>query len=386
MTEQTAELEGADGSDSTDAAADLTEKRVTNAELFFDLVFALCVTQVSALLHADHGWAGIGRALIVFVPVYWAWVGTSIQASTHDIDNPVDRLTIFAVGLCGLFMALSVTHAYGSHGLLFGCSYLAARLVLAGRVAAIGGQLVSPFGMGALVTGPMLVIGGALHGDARTALWTVAAGLDLATPVLARSRLLRVPVHPAHLPERFTLFVLLALGETIISVGTPLAAASSLSAAELVAVAVSFVLIGGLWWVYFAYAADAMRHAVTTAAVRVDMVRQVLSYAHLSLIAAIIAIAVGLTESVAHPGLRLSTGGGSLLVGGCALYLATFGYTRWRMFRLLSTTRLIVAAVALLLLPAVPWLPALATLCLLAALVVGLNVWEQIRINRRGMN
>ena len=383
MTEQTAELEN---TDSPGAAAEVAEKRVTNAELFFDLVFALCVTQVSALLHAHHSWAGVGQALIVFVPLYWTWVGTSVQASTHDIDNPVDRLTIFAVGLCGLFMALSVTHAYGSRGLLLGCSYLAARLVLAGRVASIGGQLVSPFGMGAVVTGPMMVIGGALHGDARTALWAVAACLDLATPVLARSRLLGVPVHPAHLPERFTLFLLLALGETIISVGTPLTAAVHLTAAELIAVAVSFVLIGGLWWVYFAYAADAMRHAVTTAAVRVDIVRQVLSYAHLSLIAAIIAVAVGLTESVAHPGLRLGTGSGSLLVGGCALYLATFGYTRWRMFRLLSTTRLIVAAVSLLLLPAVPRLPALATLSLLAALVVGLNIWEQIRINRRGMN
>ncbi|MFC1438369.1 low temperature requirement protein A [Streptacidiphilus sp. N1-10] len=380
MTEQTAELEDADH---PEAAAQVAEKRVTNAELFFDLVFALCVTQVSALLHAHHGWAGVGHALIVFVPVYWAWVGTSVQASTHDIDNPVDRLTIFAVGLCGLFMALSVPHAYGSRGLLFGCSYLAARLVLAGRVAAIGGQLVSPFGMGALVTGPMMVIGGALHGGARTALWAVAAALDLATPVLARSRLLGVQVHPAHLPERFTLFLLLALGETVISVGAPLAAAAHLTAAELVAVAVSFVLIGGLWWVYFAYAADAMRHAVTVAAVRVDIVRQVLSYAHLSLIAGIIAVAVGLTESVAHPGLRLGTGSGSLLVGGCALYLATFGYTRWRMFRRLSTTRLIAAGICLLLLPAVPRLPALATLGLLAALVVGLNVWEQqIRITR----
>jgi low temperature requirement protein LtrA len=383
VTEQTADLEDAD---STDGAADLAEKRVTNAELFFDLVFALCVTQVSALLHAHHGWAGVGQALIVFVPVYWTWVGTSVQASTHDVDNPVDRLTIFAVGLGGLFMALSVTHAYGSRGLLFGCSYLAARLVLAGRIAAIGGQLVGPFGMGALVTGPMMVLGGALHGDARTALWAVAATLDLATPALARRRLLGVPVHPVHLPERFTLFVLIALGETIVSVGAPLAAAAHLSAAELVAVAVSFALIGGLWWVYFAYAADAMRHALTTAAVRVDIVRQVLSYAHLSLIAAIIAVSVGLTESVADPGLRLTTGGGSLLVGGCALYLTTFGYTRWRMFRLHSTTRLIVAALALLLLPAVPRLPALATLGLLAALVVGLNIWEQIRINRRGMN
>ena len=58
------------------------EKRITNAELFFDLVFALCVTQVSGLLHRSPDLGGAARSLIVFVPLYWAWVGTSVQAST----------------------------------------------------------------------------------------------------------------------------------------------------------------------------------------------------------------------------------------------------------------------------------------------------------------
>jgi low temperature requirement protein LtrA len=78
------------------------EKRVTWAELFFDLVFVFAVTQVSALLHDQHDWAGLGRALVVFVPIWWAWVGTSIHANTHDVDNPLDRIGIFAVALCSL--------------------------------------------------------------------------------------------------------------------------------------------------------------------------------------------------------------------------------------------------------------------------------------------
>ncbi|MFC1436321.1 low temperature requirement protein A [Streptacidiphilus sp. N1-3] len=364
---------------------ELPEKRVTNAELFFDLVFVLCVTQVSAMLHARHDWAGVGRALVVLVPLYWAWVGTSIQASTHDVDNPVDRVTIFAIGLGGLFMALAVPQAYGGRGLLFGCAYLAVRLVLAARTQWLGGALLGPFGVGAALTGPLLVLGGLLHGGARTGVWALAAAIDLSTPALTRRHLkARVQIHPGHLPERFSLFVLIALGETIVSVGEPVAGIPQLTAAELIAVAVSFVLISALWWVYFAYAADAMRHAVTTAVIQVDMVRQVLSYAHLSLVGSIIAVAVGLTESVEFPGRPLSAGGGALLLGGCALYLATFGYTRWRMFRLHSMTRLVGAAVMLCLLPAAPRLPALATLSLQAGLLVGLNLWEQIR--RRGMN
>src|SRR5215211_7957715 len=91
------------------------EKRVTWGELFFDLVFVFAVTQVSALLHQDHTWAGVGRALVVFVPIWWAWVGTSIHANTHDVDNPTDRIGIFTVALGGLFMALALTDPYGAH-------------------------------------------------------------------------------------------------------------------------------------------------------------------------------------------------------------------------------------------------------------------------------
>src|SRR4051812_26552389 len=105
-------------------------KRVTWAELYFDLVFVFAITQVSALLHQDHSWAGCARALIVFVPIYWVWVGTSIQSNVNDLNRPLGRLSIFAVALGGLFMAMSVPHAYHDWGLLFACSYWASRLVL----------------------------------------------------------------------------------------------------------------------------------------------------------------------------------------------------------------------------------------------------------------
>ena len=106
------------------------EKRVTWVELFFDLVFVVAVTQVSGLLHDEHSWSGAGRALIVFIPIYWAWVGMTMHANLHDVDRTRARLAVFAVGLCGLFMALALPQAYESSGVLFGASYWAARLLL----------------------------------------------------------------------------------------------------------------------------------------------------------------------------------------------------------------------------------------------------------------
>jgi low temperature requirement protein LtrA len=164
--------------------------------------------------------------------------------------------------------------------------------------------------------------------------------------------------------------------------GAPAAQSTDLSAGVLSAVAAAFVLACGLWWVYFHFAADAMRYALTTAQVQTHIARHVMTYGHLLLIGSVISVAVGMRESVIHPGEHLPWGVCGLLVGGVALYLATFGYTRWAMFRLVSTTRLTAAAVVLALLPIAPHIPALAALMLVAGVLVVLNTVEWIRVKR----
>ncbi|MGW4896757.1 low temperature requirement protein A [Kitasatospora sp. NPDC004240] len=359
------------------------EKRVTWAELYFDLVFVFAITQVSGLLHHHHDWAGIARALVVFVPVYWCWVGTTVQANIRDVDTPKDRLGIFAVGLSGLFMALAVPGAYEGRGLLLGAGYWAARLVLLAMVIRIPGAWRGPYGVGVLVSGPLLLAGGLLPEGPRVALWALAALCDLSAPLVFRSRLARVAYHPSHMPERFALFLLVALGESIVGIGAT-AAAAHLDAAELTAVAAAFTISCGLWWQYFVHAADAMRHAVTVAASRRDLVRRVFQYGHLALVAGVIAVAVGFGETVAEPTHALGPGTVGLLYGGCALYLLTFGYTRWMMFRSVSTTRLVAAGVVLVLLPLMVRMPALVVLLVLAAVLVALNVVEHVRVTRAG--
>lgn len=359
---------------------DPPEKRVSYAEAFFDLVWVLCITQVSGLLHVDHSWAGVGRALVVLIPVYWCWVGSTVLANTREIDRPLSRIGLFAIALCGLFLALALPQAYGSRGLLFGAAYLGARWLLLGQVVHGRGVVIGPMGVGALVTGPLLLVGGFVHGDARTALWAVAATLDLLTPMLARRRLLAVRFHPTHLPERFALFLLIALGEAIVSIGAPVAAGRTLHGDEVLAVAVAFAAACGLWWVYYNYAADAMRHAMTTSRLPGDIVRQVLSYGHLAFVSGVIAFAAGVTAAATRPSERLPTGSLVLLFGGCALFLGAFGYTRWRMFRQMAWTRLTAAVVTLAALPLCAPLAALSALVVLALLLVALNLWEYRRV------
>jgi low temperature requirement protein LtrA len=100
-------------------------------------------------------------------------------------------------------------------------------------------------------------------------------------------------------------------------------------------------------------------------------------------VGAIIAVSVGLAEVVADPAAHLNRSIAALLFGGTALYLATFGYTRYRMFHAWSITRLTAAAVTLVLLPVAHRMPALAALCTLTAVVVGLNVVEYLVVTQR---
>jgi low temperature requirement protein LtrA len=363
------------------------EKRVSWAELFFDLVFVVAVTRVSTLLEHDHSWGGVLRALVVFVPIYWTWVGMAIQTNQGDTSSVSLQLRMFAVALAGVFMALALGEAYGDLGLMFAVSYWAARLLLASGLFRSRGlqALMTPYGVSVVVTGPLLMLG-ALIDDVtqQTVVWGVAALIDLSTPSLLRRRLSRMHYDAAHLSERFGLFVLIALGESVVAVGTS-TSTEDLRVVDAAAVAAAFVLSCALWWTYFHFAADAVRHALATAQVQLQVTRLVLSYGHLAFIAAIIAVAVGMHDSITHPDERLSGAVAGLLVGGTALYLATFGFTRWAMFRLVSWTRLTAAAVVLVVvLPLTSYVSAISCLCLLGVVLIGLNAVEYARVEQIG--
>ncbi len=224
------------------AVSTTEEKRTSWSELFFDLVFVFAVTEVSALLEHDHTWAGVLRAFVVFVPIYWVWVGVTVQGDVRDLSAPPLRITVFAIALGGLFMALAVPDAYGESAMLLALSYWGSRALLGIVVLGPNRRHLNPVTVSMVMTGPLLVCGALVHGDLRLAFWSLAAVADLASPTLLRLRLSGMHFDAAHLAERFGLFVLIAIGESVVAIGGTANVQGPITFGVGGAVAVAFVV------------------------------------------------------------------------------------------------------------------------------------------------
>ncbi|WP_433309230.1 low temperature requirement protein A [Micromonospora sp. CA-269861] len=360
------------------------EKGVIWEELFFDLAFVFALTQFSHMLHGDHSWAGIGRVLLLFVTVYWAWVGTTIYTDQRDVGNALDRAGVFALGLGSLLLALTVPGAFDDRGLLFAGVYVTMRILLGALALRTPGgwrsPVFRPYGSG-LLAGPLQLAGGLLHGTTRIVLWSIAILVDLIGTTLTRRTLAKVRVRPLHYTHRYGLLIILVLGESVIQLGM-VAVDEPLTLARLVAVCLSYSLVCALWWAYFIYGVRAFRQAVARSAHQADIRRSVMVYGHLLFSFAIIMVAVGLSEVVTEPLKPLQAGEDTLLFGGAALFLGAFAYTHWRIHRQIARRRISVSALCLVLLPLAPLVPALAALATLLAVVAGVSVLEGVITHR----
>jgi low temperature requirement protein LtrA len=374
----------ADG-DESDFEADSDEngrsphdvQRVTWAELFFDLVFVFAVTQIAHAVSIGAGWPDLGRALLLFVPFWWTWVGASILFNKMEISATRRHLLLFAVGGAAFIMCIAAPEAYSHRGVMIGLAYLAARIVLGLAMNARGlfRASINPFSVGLFVGGPLWLVGGIAPDPARQWIWLAAAVIELATPIVLGHRLDYMTFDVAHLPERFGLFIIIALGEALVGIGQQ-GSRDRLPALAFAALILAFLLSCGLWWTYFQYGASTVEHALRTARVQAVLVRSVFSYGHLAFVVAIILMTGGMNQAVADPHVH-PHGYHSLALGlGTSLYVGTFCFTRVKMYGGATIQRIAASAVAAVIAAFGPWLPAFASLAMLTALMLVLNAFE----------
>ncbi|MBS2965182.1 low temperature requirement protein A [Actinocrinis puniceicyclus] len=352
-------------------------QRVSWAELFFDLIFVFAVTQVASAAQNAVSAVAVGRALVLFVPFWWAWVGVSILYNGVEPTSSRRHLKVFAPGFGAFIMCICVPDAYGGRGTVFAFAYLGIRALLVFSIRRRGffHDQFNPYTVSAAVSAPLFVAGSLTALPTRGWIWLAAAAIELTTPTLLRRRLDDLHFDASHLPERFGLFVIIALGEVLVGVGVQ-ESHQGLGWIALTALALAFVLSCALWWTYFHFAAPALEHALREARIQSTLVRSVFSHGHLAIVTGLILIAAGLAQTVRDP-LRHPGGVHAyFLAAGTALYLLSFCYTRARMFGGMGVARLVGGLLATALAAIGPFAPAVATLAALAGLVIALNAFE----------
>jgi low temperature requirement protein LtrA len=359
---------------SVDAAA--AEQRTTPAELFWDLVFVFAVTQVTTLLHHDLSWAGLGRAMLVLALVWWAWSAFVWAANAQLADDLPVRGALFVAMILTFVVALAIPRAFGEDGTIFAVAYTGVRLLHLGlyvdasrrgnaSLAAIAG-----FSVTVAIGMALLIAGSRLTGPARTWLWLAAAVIDYAGPAwLTRERLRGIQrVAVAHFAERYSLFIIICLGESIVGIGVG-AAGRELDTELIAGVALAVLVTIGLWWTYFDRVAVEAEHRLAGHEEPVLAAADAYSYLHLVLVSGIIVSAIGLNDAVRHVTEPLSDGARLALCGGVAAYLAGHLAFGLRLVGEFGAGKAVAAATCLVIYLATGAAPAWLTVALVGAVL-----------------
>lgn len=326
------------------------DQRVTFVELFFDLVFVFSVTQVVRLLHHHLDWTGVGQTVLVFWLVWWAWSQFTWALNAADTTHAgVELLTLLATGVA-FFMAVSLPNAFSGGGAWFAVPYVLVRIIGLGlyiRVSLDAGPshrtAVRTFAL-LSVGGLAAVLAGGFAGGSTTYwLWGIAILLDIVA-ALVGVEAGEFDLHPDHFAERHGLFVIIALGESLI------VAAGGLSGAEITPsqIAVGALTVAttcALWWSYFGRAKPGLDAALEAAngPDRAPLGRDVFTLLHFVMILGVIAFAVAVEEAVLHPTDALGLESRLALAMGVVLFTGGMALAMWRAMRKLPLFRVFVA-------------------------------------------
>ena len=374
--------------------ADDSPARATFVELFFDLVFVLAVTQLSSVLIEDLTVAGAAETLFLLLAAWWAWFYTTWMTNWFDPETRPVRAILLVGMLASLFGAIAIPDAFGDRAGLFVVGYVGIQLVRNGFMVVatkpsdpLHAPLVRIFVWSAWVS-TIWLAGALVEGDARIAIWIVALVLDYAGPLaghwapgLGRSVPANWELVPSHFSERIGLFVIIALGETIVAAGVT-ASELEMNAARIAAVVVSFGIAVAFWWLYFDYHAEGAARELESREAERGRLGRALSYLHVPMVAGIIVAAVAAELVIAHPGeelqgndlLPLAAGPGLFLVGSL-VFKASVLHAQWRQ-RLVAVVAVFGVTVS------GAFVPALAAWSLVLVVLAALALYETVELKR----
>jgi low temperature requirement protein LtrA len=380
------------------------DHRATPFELFFDLVYVFAVTRITGYMAELHSAHGVLQGLLMLALLWGTWSGYTWLGNHSRADEGILRAGIIVAMGAMFVVALTVPEAWrdapgGLNGpLVLVCAYLLVRCVHLAlyAVAATGDPAlrhqIAITSLPAAASTALLVSGALLAGGAQTLLFAVALLVDW-FGIYLTSRRGNWRLHsPAHLTERHGLFIILAIGESVVAIGVG-AAGQPISTPLLFAAVLAVAAVVCLWWLYFDMASLAAEHRLVEARgqARVNLAVEAYTYGHFPVVAGIVLAALGVEGVLAHAGESEPLGVFSTLAlfGGFALYLAGHVLFNRRMHGTLSLPRMLATCVFLAAMPAATVVAPLGALAgsvviLTALIVVESTRYAQARRSLRG--
>lgn len=311
-------------------------------ELFFDLVFVFSVTQLSHLLLADLTWNGAAEATFLMLAVWAAWMWTTWAMNWLDTRHAAVRVLLFVLMAAGLVLSAAIPDAFGERALAFAGAYVFIQNVRAlFTVFALRDGHANEFvnfiriELWLAFASIFWIAGAFAEDEARWALWITGLAIDFFAPWvrfwvpgLGASSVADWSVDPSHIAERCGLFVIIALGESVIMTGATFAELQwdPYNAAGFAA---SFIGTVAMWWVYFATTAEEASELFEHRTDPGALARAAYTYAHIPIVAGVILTAVGDELVLAHPIGHMEMPVALVLAGGPALFLLGSGLFRW---------------------------------------------------------
>ena len=367
--------------------------QVTFIELFFDLVFVFAVTQLSHGLLEHFSLVGMAQTALLLMAVWWVWIYTSWFTNWIDPAHTPVRLVLLCLMLAGLLLSTSLPHAFEDRGPIFAGAYVFMQVSRSLFTmwslkphSANNFRNFQRITSWLVLSGVFWIAGGFVHDEQRYALWALALLIEYLgpsmgfwTPGIGRSTTADWDVDGHHFAERCGLFIIIALGESILVIGATFADLDW-SNGTLTAFVVSFVGSVAMWWLYFDIGAERGTKRIEQSSDPGRLARAAYTYMHLPIVAGIIVTAVGDELVLAHPGGHVGGETAIALLGGPALYLIGNLLFKHTMSRKPILSHLVGLVLLALLIPLAPSATPLQYSIATTSVLLVVAIWERVSI------
>jgi len=276
--------------------------RVSNVELFFELIFVFAITQLTGLLQDAQEALDFLRGLLVLILIWWMYAGYVWLTNVTGAGARM-RFVLIAAMAGFLVMGSATPRVYGVDGLAFGLAYLFVIVLHLVAFRMQGGPRVSravlllaPFNLTAAI---LVIAAGLIDAPWDWLLFVAAVSPFIAATLSRRER--GFPMSPGHFVDRHAGVMIIALGESVTGIGSG-AAARALDAPTVAATVLSLAFIAAIWWSYFRRDHEQAEQMLTAASSddRARLAVRAYWYPFIAMLFGIVLVATGIQTVVAH--------------------------------------------------------------------------------------